>query len=847
MSTFSTEFTKNKCVIIPPIQREYVQPLNKSVITGFVDALIKAYSTGESKDLNYIYGIDNCDWFEPIDGQQRLTTLWLLHLYVAARCGIRLPVRFEYRTRDYAADFSVQLQANATKVFVQSECPSKVIKDANWFIESWEKDITVSSMLYALDIIHQQIKSTNVEINNMWDHMTREDSPVTFAFKSTKDLGDDVYVKLNARGKALSDFENLKSWLDDRLCEFVQAEGNNIDINFLKKWRESIDNQWTDLFWRNRNLNDLFPEEIDNEQMRLFFNIAYILWAQKNKSERQSMIRNLSDLPLLATLLNMTKEQNVTGDEVAEECLKRMRKSSVDFPLYLLDKLNIFDANFFICTKKILDGLISYEDEINLSLQAQKEEDFHEKIYFWDLSSEIKEPISFVCQLLMSEKEADVPYAKLAIAGALCYYIQNTSNTASLRDWMRFVRNIANNSRVEADTIHNILTAFKNWSKDCSTLQIKELIDKIDNKTPGIDSKQIEEEKKKVALLEQIDITRTIHHLENHGFFFGRIGFLFESLIGVDAKVYKQTLINHAEILYELFNNNGPNFDSTEDGYLIHRVLLACSEYHGIGYEYKRSWCLFESKEEWKEKYLEGEGLTLDENGYPYNIGIIRLLQEIGVPRNLNKVNLQEILSRYKTEVSDWRRPLIDHPGLWSYMGNNCLKFINNYSVLLLPRVVLQSSGRRAELRSRSLYLDLKYAKYLKNYSPQTEGEDYRPFGWELKFWEGVGDRKDKNSCIFFEKEFNGERIVIDVYFDMEYAHANGTEHSYCVELFVRESKREDEEIIRCNKSVWGDIAESLQFKRDIGIDPQGRYFLKHISKQDVINLLATEILQSKL
>lgn len=49
MSTFYEEFSKEKLVVIPSIQREYVQPLNESIICGFVDALIKAYQYNQKE------------------------------------------------------------------------------------------------------------------------------------------------------------------------------------------------------------------------------------------------------------------------------------------------------------------------------------------------------------------------------------------------------------------------------------------------------------------------------------------------------------------------------------------------------------------------------------------------------------------------------------------------------------------------------------------------------------------------------------------------------------------------------------------------------------------------------
>jgi len=837
MSTFAKEFSSDKVVVIPPIQREYVQPLNESIITGFVDALVKAYLEDERKDLNYIYGLESSSHFEPVDGQQRLTTLWLLHLYVAARKGEELPAKLVYRTRDIASDFCVRLRENARSMLSRSEHPSEDIANANWFIETWSKNVTVYSMLHALDVIHQRIVSADVDLDRLWENMIKADSPVTFAFKSTEDLGDDVYVKMNARGKFLSDYENLKSWLDDRLTELVKDESNPLDTAFLRHWRENIDNEWTDLFWENRNLNDLFPEEIDDEQMRLFYNIAFMLWARKSKSERAKIIRNPSETKAIASLLKA--DENKIEDAV----LNRMRKSKVDLPLYLLDKLDIFNPEFFMTASEILNGLIHYEDEINNNLQLEEGEDLSEKIYFWDLPKAEKS-ISFMCQLLMSEKGEDVPYTKMAIGAALCCYVQNVENKTPLRDWMRFIRNVANNIRIEADTIDVVLTAFNNWARLCATTGIKGVILQAQGGKRGFESKQLDEEKAKAALFDNPASFRAICRLENHKFFLGRVGFLLE-IIKNNAREYDKTLIDYADILFNFFGDNGPRFDSSENGYLAHRVLLACSRYYGIGYYHKRNWCLLESKEDWKN-YLEDFASDNDaEDPQARNMGISRLLEEIGTAGNLSEDRLNAVLEKYKCNVSDWRRPLLEHSDLWDYMRKKRLRFENNYNVLLIPGVILQSSGHRSELRARSLYSDLKNGECLTALSPRTDGEEeYNPCGWSLNFWDYGSERTDKDSCIYFEKGNCGEKFVIDIYFDVEFAHRFSTEDAYCLELFIRENNRDDNELLPLNESVWHEIVESIDDIEVTRGTNQGRYVYKHLTKEGIISLLVNKILR---
>lgn len=79
-------------IVIPKIQRDYAQGRNESdvfrVRKRFLSALKEAIV---SKDitLDFVYGdIDENGRMTPLDGQQRLTTLFLLHVYAAKKEGI---------------------------------------------------------------------------------------------------------------------------------------------------------------------------------------------------------------------------------------------------------------------------------------------------------------------------------------------------------------------------------------------------------------------------------------------------------------------------------------------------------------------------------------------------------------------------------------------------------------------------------------------------------------------------------------------------------------------------------------------------------------------------------------
>ena len=77
---------------IPIIQRDYAQGRDNEktnkIRNVFLDSLIKAIeSENESLELDFVYGDINNGIFQPLDGQQRLTTLYLLYWYFAYKTG----------------------------------------------------------------------------------------------------------------------------------------------------------------------------------------------------------------------------------------------------------------------------------------------------------------------------------------------------------------------------------------------------------------------------------------------------------------------------------------------------------------------------------------------------------------------------------------------------------------------------------------------------------------------------------------------------------------------------------------------------------------------------------------
>jgi len=212
-------------IVIPMVQRDYAQGRLNSEVTPvrkrFVGALYKAV-TGTPILLDFIYGdIDKDGIMTPLDGQQRLTALFLLHWYAVINNNIAedeygFLKKFSYETRFDARDFCRALVDcdNIAKFPSQSvkDLPtlSAEIKNQVWFPRVWNDDPTISSMLVMLDEIHEQFKNEK----ELWNKLNK--GCIKFYFLPIKNMGltDDLYIRMNSRGRPLTSFEIFKAELE---------------------------------------------------------------------------------------------------------------------------------------------------------------------------------------------------------------------------------------------------------------------------------------------------------------------------------------------------------------------------------------------------------------------------------------------------------------------------------------------------------------------------------------------------------------------------------------------------------------------------------------------------------
>jgi len=223
-------------IVIPKIQRDYAQGRVSEIqkAKDFLTVLLEG--TNRNITLDFIYGkVDEKEKvFVPIDGQQRLTTLFLIHWFVSVENKyIKDLQKFNYEVRSSTKDFIKKLTVEDNwKKFKKSNIKNQ-IENANWFFLSWKNDPTVISILNMLDLIESKFQ--NIEIDVL--------DNISFEFLNLNDfnLTDELYVKMNSRGKPLTKFENFKSIYEKHLVFDNKTYGHII--------KAKLDNEWLDIFW----------------------------------------------------------------------------------------------------------------------------------------------------------------------------------------------------------------------------------------------------------------------------------------------------------------------------------------------------------------------------------------------------------------------------------------------------------------------------------------------------------------------------------------------------------------------------------------------------------------------
>lgn len=307
---------RDKKIVIPIIQRDYAQgrydPKAIVVRTRLIDEWIDILKNDDLRmDFNYIYGNEFDGMFYPVDGQQRLTSLYLLHWYLANSTDHTAEIekwQFDYKTRNSASEFFAFLRnvERSNKLFeilcsdLPEEEKQKKIRNEKWFKTKWENDPSVVSCINFLCLLSEKLRGSKENFNAFWDRLTNKEKPaVYFTYLKNENEYTEIeaaeidaakkYTRMNARGKRLTNFENLKAMIDEIEMKHIHeldycVHNEKDDITNTISW--TYDRIYIDRFYQCFKAESLIEttKAINNES-ESWFRLIYYVYALKYGKE----------------------------------------------------------------------------------------------------------------------------------------------------------------------------------------------------------------------------------------------------------------------------------------------------------------------------------------------------------------------------------------------------------------------------------------------------------------------------------------------------------------------------------------------------------------------------------
>ena len=493
-------------IVIPIVQRDYAQgriaPEVKRIRERFLNVLYDAVVNDKPTTLDFIYGNIEDEKLIPLDGQQRLTTLFLLHYYIAMHEHVPADERsflkeFTYKTRISSREFCEHL-VGFEPDFSQSAL-SKQINDQAWFLLEWENDPTVQAMLVMLDAIHEKFSSTN----GIWEKLTGD--AITFYFLPLDQMGvtDELYIKMNSRGKPLSPFEHFKAELELKMKEVSQSiEGDEQkEIAALaERISTKIDREWTDLLWPYRNScigNTGVDEVTDDEFLRYIHFVSDII------SYRHGSLEIDDDF-------EMIDQQFSTSCPEAKENMKMLERW---FDLWVWKSQNEHELGK-LDVGAFFESYISAEGYKSSKISLEKRD---ENDTIPDLFSECCK-----CYGRKNGLRPMFPLGRSILLYSFLIYLEHQEDIPdqTFRRRLRIVNNLVRNSSntLRSDFMKELLL-------QVDKIILNGVVEQVDEGRARFQNRQMEEEAEKLIWTEQNpDKAELLFKLEDHKFLNGYIG-----------------------------------------------------------------------------------------------------------------------------------------------------------------------------------------------------------------------------------------------------------------------------------------------------------------------------------
>jgi hypothetical protein len=684
--TFPRLFSQFSRVEIPIIQRDYAQGRKtaEDVRSGLLEAMFEALDRGSSDkalplDLDFVYGSitktrDDAKEvlaFAPLDGQQRLTTLFLLHWFSAWKDGEGDKFREVYRYGDKSR-FAYLVRPSSTEFFdtLSGFFPdptdmgegelSSFIEEQPWFFLYWKQDPTIQSALVMLDAIQHRFGVAK----GLYAKLTDEQSPrITFQFLDLQQFGlsDDLYIKMNARGKPLTAFENFKAKLEQRLAtdfKFWKEEGDAGEMPVKDYFSHRIETRWADLFWHFRDpKSQLFDEKF----MALYRELAIV-----------------------------TRDPD---DEAFEDVVQELRGQKGGFTYQSLNKIGAVDERMLRCLFGTLDRLSGSDGGM--------------QVFLGDAA--------YLDERALFEKAIDskmtLNYDESVLLRAYTGYLvdhREAIDANALWNWGRVVTNLTRN------TIYNRPEDFQRSLRSLNALfehadTILHYLGEHAGEIAGFNQQQVREEQLKAQLILMSDEWRDlIVEAECHGYFSGQIEFLFRFSGVLDRwvevkfrdwskeedEMFRSSFESYFKRAKLIFDGEGLR---SFDGFLWERALLSEGDYL-VDSGRNKSFLKSEGRETSWKRLLRGDPKKEGEE-VKRNI-VSRVMDQLNADGDAC-ADLAGIIER--AEVGDpWRKLLVENPEAIGYCENRLIRWLSSERIFLLKRS--QLNGAHGDLFTYCLF-----------------------------------------------------------------------------------------------------------------------------------------------
>jgi hypothetical protein len=722
-------------ILIPKIQRDYAQGRldrkTSEIRNNFLTSIFETLTLEKSDSLllDFIYGSTNDNVFTPLDGQQRLTTLFLLHWYFIPESKKSLLFKehgnscyslFSYETRISSTDFCNALVTQSSielkkELEIYKNCLQKqieksegelnsneicdiekkqsiifhiiqlrneiklaslslIIKNQSWFLWSWRKDPTVKAMLVMLDEIDKRTMYIDETIQNgIWHQL--ENGKIIFHKLPLEQfaLTDELYVKMNARGKELSPFDIFKSSLEE------QMQLNNVSEEIQNKWKTNIDSNWIDLFWNKLAKNKIGENTNSEEQKRTVDSVEKGFLTFFKRLIGLYFAENISNFKYDITDSNIQRLipfDDYNANNLRRKLLDQAIQKDVTYLFPLFYKTAFFNEQFFSFVIDVFENLI-YSDS------ATVKHDVSNLITFVRFSKErtslfesfIGESINYETYLLFYSL---INFCRVNKTSLI---INDNDLKNELNFWIRIIRNLSTLSNTYIDDVEDFqvtLIAYKSWSEEVyGNAGNRSIINyfanhPITNKPKGqIIKDQFEEEITKATLIEDVDNGKQwqseISEIEEHEYFLGQIRFLLNWSKN-DVKYDLMDFIKYKDVVKQIFDSNGLKSEliHSESHFFRNCLMANCENYLLL----KNEDCLVENNKErdrsWKS-YFRNTAKSQNVKGVfdKYNGNKSNSFEEFCKTEITQAINT----------ITDWRRCFLIKPEIYNKCDQNQIDY----------------------------------------------------------------------------------------------------------------------------------------------------------------------------